>query len=246
MLLLTRLKNLLIEHRCTGHCCKAFILPDGPPMNLQRKKEIILEHNKNTDYEQDILKVIDMVTYLGSDPTKLTPEQQKIIPLQNYDVPFDSINGHNYYTCRNHNSITGDCLIHDTKPSMCKQFPRLQEVNPNGSCSFRGCTRRYSIFVRMVNFYKTHSKPLHDKWRYGYYYKIRNAFFFLTHGRKMTFADMVDITDLTKAEPKELMCLNESRPQLQNPQKNIAKRKHVHVAGILSPLKNLRKRIIDD
>ena len=57
MLLLTRLKNLLIEHRCTGHCCKAFILPDGPPMNLQRKKEIILEHNKNTDYEQDILKV---------------------------------------------------------------------------------------------------------------------------------------------------------------------------------------------
>ena len=99
---------------------------------------------------------------------------------------------------------------------------------------------------RMVNFYKTHSKPLRDKWRYGYYYKIRNAFFFLTHGRKMTFADMVDITDLTKAEPKELMCLNESRPQLQNPQKNIAKRKHVHVAGILSPLKNLRKRIIDD
>jgi len=172
----------------------------GTPQELQNRKNAILSREDHAIYEgePDILKSIDMVIYLGHDPQKLSLAQQKVIPLSNFNGNPDSPNCSHYYTCKNHDPITGNCLIYATRPRMCQQFPQSYDTNRDGSCSFRGCTRRYSIFVLIANYLEKYSKPIYRKWHYDCYYKIKDVLFFVRHGRKRNFTDMIDFADIAK------------------------------------------------
>ena len=123
----------IFERRCSGHCCKAFILPWLSPDEIKNEKKF---------YHRDAegLKILNMIIYLGNDPINFPQAARKVIPIGNFKP---TPNAH-YYTCKHHCNITGNCLIYNDRPKMCRTFPD-QETNWKGACGFRGCTKRYSL-----------------------------------------------------------------------------------------------------
>jgi len=126
----------MFERRCSGHCCKSFILPWISPDQLEYKRKFY----KNNE---DALKVLNMIIYLGNDPNKFPESAKKVIPLGNFKPSSDLYQNH-YYTCKHHCNITGNCLIYNDRPEMCRVFPN-NETDWKGACAFVGCTKRYTL-----------------------------------------------------------------------------------------------------
>lgn len=129
----------MFSKRCTGHCCKSFILPWISPDTFERER---LKYKDN----EDISKIFDMVIYLGNDPNQLPEIAKKIIPidnLKNYNP--DAYKKSHYYTCKWHDTLTGNCTNYENRPNMCRIFPDIADTNLNGSCEFNGCTKRFSL-----------------------------------------------------------------------------------------------------
>lgn len=100
------------EHRCGGHCCKAFYLPFSPDELQRRAAEL-----------RDGAIIAGMVEHLG-----FFDDDNRPIDLT---VPVPRSGGH-FYSCR-HLTSTGLCGIYDTRPQMCKGYPY------KGACNYRGC-----------------------------------------------------------------------------------------------------------
>lgn len=87
------------EERCAGHCCRVFSLPYGPG-------ELAEVAGKVRDGEQ----IAAMVIYLGHGPASAFPGAPPLDPSH-------------FYTCSNHDPVTGDCRAYESRPSMCSDFP---------------------------------------------------------------------------------------------------------------------------
>lgn len=159
------LKNLLtFERRCSGHCCKAFILPwlDHEQIALKREEAAI---HKN----EELLAVLDMIIPLGDDPRQFPEAIKKVVPTGNFDH-LDNDYGYkpHYYTCKYHCNVTGDCLNYENRPKLCRDFPENNYsssfVRWNGACEFGGCTRRYSIVQMIKHFFNVCRAKVSIKW----------------------------------------------------------------------------------
>lgn len=101
--------------RCTGHCCAKFFLP------FDNKEELkALASNA-----QDFAYIYDMVIKL--------PEQTEDGAGNPY-APDDHEHRNHWWTCKHHDSVTGDCKAYDKRPEMCSAYPY------GGPCLMKGCT----------------------------------------------------------------------------------------------------------
>lgn len=98
------------ESRCTGHCCRRFVLSSGD-------ETITHEQVKEwQDYGVEGIEDLDTRMIYGM-----------VIPLDEAD----------YFTCRNYNAETGDCMVYKDRPKMCRDYPSTTET---GKCSYEECT----------------------------------------------------------------------------------------------------------
>lgn len=105
---------LIVQPRCTGHCCKRFFLP-----YLPSELEQIAERC------DDGPQIAAMVIPLGP-PTE---EDQR--PGVTSAEAFQSF----AYTCRNL-LPNGDCAVYADRPKMCRDYPY------EGRCVYPGCTAK--------------------------------------------------------------------------------------------------------
>ena len=95
--------------RCTGHCCKAF----GLSLSLDE-----LRTGNNPDHRF----VANMVIPLGYFASgELLPDG-------------DVSKGGEYYTCKHFDTETGDCLVYNIRPHMCR------DLGVTIRCNKRGCS----------------------------------------------------------------------------------------------------------
>lgn len=99
------------SQRCTGQCCRDFILWSG-------------DQKIPVSWLEEWLK----------DP-ELSGEQRQVFEMV---VPLEECedeDGHVYttFTCKNFDSEYGDCTIYETRPEMCRRYPRE-------ACNYDGCT----------------------------------------------------------------------------------------------------------
>ena len=212
------IKNLLtFERRCTGHCCKAFILPWLTPSELERRKKLYDSGEIQLDNEQakQELYVLNMVEYLGSDPSKFSEHHQKVVPIKNFEADKRRVNmgllreedRAHYYTCKHHCNVTGNCLDYENRPSMCKVFPHNTDMKWNGACIFRGCTKRYTL-NEMIRFWFNKSKSFCANFSFNWTYKYKHKILKyipepirvnIRRSRTNTFFDLFD-KSIRKAE----------------------------------------------
>lgn len=102
------------ENRCTGHCCSKFYLPF-------KDKEALARGAKNAE---DFEYIYDMVIKL--------PEQAE--DGEGIPIPEGEDRRYHWWTCKHHDTKTGDCTAYDKRPSMCSGYPY------GGPCLMKGCT----------------------------------------------------------------------------------------------------------
>jgi Fe-S-cluster containining protein len=117
--------------RCTGHCCKDFTLPLSPlELNHQAARARLRKSRWNPE---EILKVADMVIFLRTD--NVAPQrprgQRKVRGTKDQ---YKTATHH--YTCRHHDTATGNCMNYENRPAMCSGYPYGRV------CQYKACTRR--------------------------------------------------------------------------------------------------------
>jgi len=115
--------------RCTGHCCKNFTMPDTPRRYEQDYRTYLnwaADQTKPEPDFKDIHIIGPMLIHLG----------HGFYDKKNSVFVPDKEQGGHYYTCRHFDVPSGNCLIHDVRPAMCRDFPY------GGPCPFPGCTRK--------------------------------------------------------------------------------------------------------
>ena len=112
-----------IEHRCTGQCCTIFQIYG---MTLDELKAKFPEKDRSADNQA----VIDMLVALSPEEQQRRHEATPTVPrpgwVYNPATPF--------FTCRHFDEATRNCLIYETRPAMCRDYPYGKQ------CGFVGCT----------------------------------------------------------------------------------------------------------
>ena len=129
--------------RCTGHCCRNFVLPCSPEEIEEYKTSPVPERRQ----------IARMVVYLGPVTGDFSPPgawRKNAVPTQGYQ-----------YGCTLLDPVTGDCTIYDDRPPMCRVYPSNHRGD---ACVHRGCTSSESIVIR-------HCKDVYTPYttRAGYY-----------------------------------------------------------------------------
>lgn len=177
-----KIKNLLtFERRCTGHCCKAFILPWLTPSEMNERKKLYEsgERKPDSEHNKEELYILNMIEYLGSDSNNFPEANQKVIPIDNFlhDKQYmnsDEIYKSHYYTCKHHCNVTGNCLDYENRPNLCRSFPNQNKWN--GACEFRGCTKRYSL-IEMIQYQYNKIKHFIVNFSFNWKYKYKRKIF---------------------------------------------------------------------
>ena len=127
------------ENRCTGQCCRDFVLPYSPAELRQRaraharfqrtgkwpgpasNKSPLLVRVGPTD-----VQVLTMVRWLGF--------TNKLDPATTQDGQTVTTSGKpvHRYTCKNFDGT--NCMIYDTRPRMCRVY------GVENTCEHKGCT----------------------------------------------------------------------------------------------------------
>ena len=120
--------------RCTGHCCRAFILGAMTPEELAKleanfwRREGVCDAfgwicgDRGLRTIEDIGWWLPWIKHLGKfddNPTKTTSKK--------------TVDGHDYYTCTQL-SAEGDCKAYEHRPHFCRSY------GIECACTFPGCT----------------------------------------------------------------------------------------------------------
>ena len=96
--------------RCTGHCCRAFVLHGWTYEKIQEAYTAWREQRSGATWPNDIWLIAPMIRQnpveAGHDPT---------------------------FSCI-HLQANGDCGIYNIRPQVCREYPN------NRGCCFEGCT----------------------------------------------------------------------------------------------------------
>ncbi len=99
--------------RCTGHCCREFVMYSGDDKILDADRKRWLEEGK---LDPEVQQIMDMV-----------------IPLKEHEDEDGKF--YTTFTCRHFDVEEQQCLIYDERPAMCRRFG-AEEVK----CNYEGCT----------------------------------------------------------------------------------------------------------
>ncbi len=124
----------IAPNRCTGHCCRRFVLPFSLE-KMREKLKTLHEASSLSDlqaaYIADLAQVIDMVIPLP-EPTF---DECRDLSAPGAEVSDPAGTAGLWFTCRNLDTDTGDCNVYETRPKMCRDYPY------GAQCTFKGCTR---------------------------------------------------------------------------------------------------------
>jgi len=123
--------------RCTGSCCVAFMLPEGPEF-YKKDYEVYLEWVKDKAKSRpsttEIEIISPMLIYHGlgwwyyTTDTFLSEKEEPTWKEDGCDPPT------HHYTCKHFDVETRDCTIYESRPNMCRLYPY------DGVCKLKGCT----------------------------------------------------------------------------------------------------------
>jgi len=147
------------ESRCTGHCCRRFVLGGDPAPAQLRLLAVRMaryltraaafgppESVEGETGARDILQIASMVRPLGpsferTDAADLAPcakgMRSRWEAARGRPLPLVVWTRH-WYTCRHWDEATGDCGIYETRPLMCRNHGVTYR------CDTPQCTRRVS------------------------------------------------------------------------------------------------------
>jgi Fe-S-cluster containining protein len=116
-----------MSSRCSGDCCKAFVLGNGQ-VNIKVLKDNI-EHIKSGKKGQDKNGYghIQDVKVLASMLVSLGKFTKHPLTGAKYSIPKE------LFTCK-HLQDNGDCGIYESRPNMCRDYPHGKP------CEYPGCT----------------------------------------------------------------------------------------------------------
>ena len=120
--------------RCTGHCCRAFILPLSPAevgraLEVHRHLVETGEWKPWIDDKGDSRSHVKEFDVIGPMVEPIDPEGADI-PLH---LRWALSNGYHLYRCKNL-TASGDCGIYEARPGMCRDYPY------GGPCKYATCT----------------------------------------------------------------------------------------------------------
>jgi Fe-S-cluster containining protein len=95
--------------RCTGHCCRRFPLS----ATLAHVHELAADPGQH-----EARQLVDMLIPLGTAPDRAGKDRE-------------------YFTCRHHDAVTGDCGIYADRPRMCRDYPY------GNACEHSECTAQF-------------------------------------------------------------------------------------------------------
>lgn len=103
--------------RCTGHCCRQFFLPVRPGELAERAAE---------ENDSEIRTVARMAIPIARE------DWQELCVTD--DCEAVEAQGGWMYTCKNFDTVAGNCTIYETRPNMCRDYPYGR------ACRYRECT----------------------------------------------------------------------------------------------------------
>lgn len=109
-------------NRCTGQCCRDFVLPYSP-MEIDRMNKFYLRTGRHKFQDWPIIG--QMLIFLRMDQHNPNLIGSPTSEIYKY-----------HYTCKHFDKSTGDCMIYDSRPRMCSGYPTYQD----GRCLYKGCT----------------------------------------------------------------------------------------------------------
>lgn len=107
--------------RCSGHCCRSFVLPHSPN---ELREGFAHWESIGRPPGHDIEIITPMVVHLGLFDVSPTTGLKLVEPSH-------------FYTCRHFEAATGDCGIYASRPRMCREYPYGDNCE-NPDCTMRG------------------------------------------------------------------------------------------------------------
>lgn len=136
--------------RCTGDCCRDFILPFGP-LEVERYKKQIAAGRKSIMYESldyyggkrmkqslwdvahnQLAQVLDMIIFKRSDWQN--PQVRGKSEIKKVGAFFRKGQPYHHYTCKHFDGQ--NCKIYESRPSICRNH------GENNTCQYRDCTNK--------------------------------------------------------------------------------------------------------
>ncbi len=105
----------MMSSRCTGHCCRSFVLRYGAD-----------DRKIHSDWIEGWLEEPDS---MGDDTVQVL---SMVIPLDEHEDEEGEL--YSTFTCKNFDVEEQRCLIYSTRPRMCRRFGSEVE------CNYEGCT----------------------------------------------------------------------------------------------------------
>lgn len=115
--------------RCTGHCCEYIDIPLSPAdlaVALERHETWRRWGAPPTADECECDESVGFecrpcAEHLDWQPVPPIPQHVEIIaPMLTH---IETVDGRAYYSCNNFDTETRDCLIYETRPDMCSNYP---------------------------------------------------------------------------------------------------------------------------
>ena len=172
--------DFVVEGRCSGHCCNAFVLGNG--IDAERMATLLETEgvrydnlaDENEGYDDPLSKeLVRVCRKIAEDHRtafnmllvkgKVTPGSASVLGIQE-NVPDDGV-PRTYYTCKHWNKTTGDCMNYENRPWFCRSHPFWQK---SGKCNYEGCTLKV--------YRKNPADPnIHDLVNQGFYEPHNNC-----------------------------------------------------------------------
>ena len=115
--------------RCTGHCCRAFVLMGYSPAEIEQR---VLRPDPDQPEMQDGVQVLEMVIPLG----EFASVEEAGQGVASTADPTGKMS--HFYTCRHYKHE--QCAIYESRPAMCRDYPYRNEP-----CRYVGCTRTVRV-----------------------------------------------------------------------------------------------------
>lgn len=153
--------------RCTGHCCRSFLLRLSPAELAQLRTD-----PHASDDERLIASMVIPLGKFHSNPTQLIKGESWAEKALNLGLKSDehiksleeqmgsgdrwlsmSRLGDHYYACR-YVLLNGDCSIYENRPQMCRSYPNGHE------CAFEECTAPKQPREQLIDVRHLHKKRI--------------------------------------------------------------------------------------
>lgn len=135
--------------RCTGDCCRAFILNATHEELLAwaagHIRRAMVERRPLNDHEREQVAIARMVVPL--DVFSLDEARRKALGPDALKLAQDLAGVQQHYTCKWFDDESGNCTIYEHRPNMCRLYPD-NGFAAHGGCAFPNCTASCSRKAR--------------------------------------------------------------------------------------------------